>query len=271
MESLSTRCLQALQEKDCETKRRLTLRLRADWEAGLLHLDGDQAPIALPEPGRPDAPRLIAPTQLRQRKLSTPEGRAALIHAIAHIEFNAINLALDAAYRFRGMPPQYYGDWLLVAAEEALHFQLLREHLQGLGHDYGDFDAHNGLWELACRTEGDVLVRMALVPRLMEARGLDVTPGIQAKLRQVGDEAACAILDIIFRDEIGHVAIGNRWYRWCCEQRGVDPLATFRELLPLYHAPVPRPPFHWEARQRAGFSEMERRLIEELVSGHDPR
>ena len=165
--------------------------------------------------------------EVPRRSPFTPEGRAALLHAIAHIEFNAINLALDAAWRFAGMPRAYYLDWLRVAREEALHFRLLREHLRSLGHDYGDFDAHDGLWAMAEKTRDDVLARMALVPRTLEARGLDATPPMQAKLRRAGDARAVEILDIILRDEIGHVAIGNRWYRWLCARDGLDPRAHY--------------------------------------------
>ncbi|MBV8465152.1 MAG: ferritin-like domain-containing protein, partial [Burkholderiales bacterium] len=145
------------------------------WSAG--QLDTTSTPVAPPlQPGRPATPVLVAPQSLTPRKLGSIEGRAALVHAIAHIEFNAINLALDAACRFPAMPRDYYGDWIRVAAEEAGHFRLLNDHVNGLGYAYGDFPAHNGLWEMAEKTAGDVLARMALVPRLLEARGLDVTP-----------------------------------------------------------------------------------------------
>ncbi len=155
------------------------------------------------------------------------------------------------------MPADYYGDWLKVAAEEALHFSLLSAHLQTLGHAYGDFPAHDSLWEMAQKTAGDILARMALVPRTLEARGLDATPAVRAKLAQAGDLAAAQILDIILRDEIGHVAIGNRWYGWLCEQRGLDPLATYAQLAAAHKAPPLRGPFNLEARRRAGFTEDE--------------
>ena len=187
----------------------------------------------------------------------TTEGRAALLHAIAHIEFNAINLALDAVWRFAGMPRAFYADWLRVASEEALHFSLLREHLQSLGHDYGDFDAHDGLWTMAERTAGDVVARMALVPRTLEARGLDATPPLQAKLARAGDARAVAILDVILRDEIGHVAIGNRWYDWLCARDGIDPVAHYADLVRRHAAPRLRAPFNLEARRAAGFSAAE--------------
>jgi uncharacterized ferritin-like protein (DUF455 family) len=208
-------------------------------------------------PGQPAEPELVSPLSVKRRAMNTPEGRSILIHALAHIEFNAINLALDAIWRFAGLPPAYYADWLKVANEEAYHFTLLSQHLQSLGYAYGDFPAHNSLWEMAAKTENDVLARIALVPRTMEARGLDASPPVRAKLAQAGDMAAAAILDIILRDEIGHVAIGNHWYNWLCEQRGLEPIAAYAELAAQYKAPVMRGPFNMEARRAAGFSEHE--------------
>jgi len=220
-----------------------------------LALDPD-AQLQRPDgvPGRPERPRLLSALQVPNRSPFTLEGRAALIHAIAHIEFNAINLALDAVWRFAGMPRDFYLDWLRVAAEEAQHFGLLHEHLNNLGHQYGDFDAHDGLWTMAERTAEDVLARMALVPRTLEARGLDATPPLQAKLARAGDHRAVAILDIILREEIGHVEIGNRWYRHCCRLRGLDPVAIYPGLVLQYQAPRLRPPFNLAARGAAGFS-----------------
>lgn len=203
------------------------------------------------------------PRDVPKRGLGTLEGRAALLHALAHIEFNAVNLALDAIYHFRGMPQAYYADWLRVAQEEAYHFTLLRTYLQELGFDYGDFPAHNGLWEMALRTDHDVLIRMALVPRVLEARGLDVTPGIQARLKEVGDTRAMEILAIILRDEIGHVEVGNRWYRWCCEQRGIDPVPHFIALYREFVTPFGGPMNH-TARKAAGFTQEELDLLASL-------
>jgi uncharacterized ferritin-like protein (DUF455 family) len=220
----------------------------------------DLKPPALPLPGRPDRPALVPPMQVPHRSPYTNEGLAALLHAIAHIEFNAINLALDAVWRFPGMPPDYYRDWLRVADEEATHFTLLRTHLQSLGHDYGDFPAHDGLWEMCVKTQHDITARMALVPRTLEARGLDATPLIQARLRKVNTPAALRsveILDVILRDEIGHVAIGNRWYGWLCAQQGLEPLAHYRHLARTHSAPRLKPPFNETARRAAGFSQQE--------------
>jgi uncharacterized ferritin-like protein (DUF455 family) len=208
-------------------------------------------------PGRPALPRLVHPRDVPNRGAGTPAGRVALLHAIAHIEFNAIDLALDAVWRFAGMPADWYLDWASVASEEAKHFSLLAEELGRRGHRYGDFDAHDGLWEMALKTRDDPLPRMALVPRLMEARGLDVTPVIRRKLEQAGDAQACAILDVILRDEVGHVAIGNHWYAVLCRREGLEPDADWDRLARRYGASAPKAPFNVEARLRAGFTEAE--------------
>ena len=213
-------------------------------------------------PGRPAQPELVHPARAPKRGLGTDKGRAILLHAIAHIEFNAINLALDAAVRFTGMPDDYYYDWLQVAAEEALHFTLLNDHLATYGYRYGDFAAHNSLWELAERTQSDVLARMGLVPRINEARGLDVTPGIRDKLQRHGETRAAEILDIILADEVGHVAIGNKWFRHLCEERGLAPLSTFIRLMSEVRTPNIKPPINREARLRGGFTEEELTWLE---------
>ncbi|MFT7724331.1 MAG: ferritin-like domain-containing protein [Roseateles sp.] len=232
--------------------------------AQALHADAGPldpaAAIAGPDggvPGRPARPRLVAHTALKPPPLSTPAGVAALVHAIAHIEFNAINLALDICWRFAGLPTEFYRDWLRIASEEATHFTLLREHLRGLGFDYGDFDAHNALWDMAERTRHDVLARVALVPRTLEARGLDASPAVRAKLVGAGDRRAGEILDLILRDEIGHVAAGNRWFRFLCAQRGLEPLAAYAELAARHQAPRLRAPFNLAARRAAGFDDAE--------------
>lgn len=252
---LRHRALELLQLADPAEKAAAT---RALFDAVGWTIDAD---VALPEPpglpGRPVRPALVPPKDVPTRSPFTLEGRAALLHSIAHIEFNAINLALDAVWRFAGLPEGFYRDWLRVAAEESLHFTLLREHLNSLGHDYGDFAAHDGLWTMTARTAHDIVARMALVPRTLEARGLDATPPLQAKLARVGDDRAVAILEVILRDEIGHVAIGNRWYRFACERAGLDPIAIYPGLVDRYAAPKLRPPFNDAARRAAGFSEDE--------------
>ncbi|AHV92344.1 hypothetical protein D560_2456 [Bordetella holmesii ATCC 51541] len=213
-------------------------------------------------PGRPDRPELVPPAQVKQRSVRNEQGRAALLHALAHIEFNAINLALDVIWRFPGLPDQFYQDWLQVAREEAYHFDMLRVHLTSHGYDYGDLPAHGGLWEMAEKTRGDLLARLALVPRTLEARGLDASPLIRDKLAQAGDMRGAAILEIILRDEIGHVAIGNFWYRHCCVLQGRDPLTTYAELSAQYGAPRLRGPFNVPARRAAGFVDAEIEALE---------
>ena len=258
---LRAAALQNLLITDPSAKRAGVAQLAADAQSGKLslmvnrHLISDVMAVAIP--GRPQRPELVLPRLLKHRSMRTEEGRAALIHALAHIEFNAINLALDAICRFPEMPVAYYTDWLKVATEEAYHFDLLAQHLQTLGYVYGDFQAHGSMWEIAEKTRDDVLARMALVPRLLEARGLDATPSTRAKLAQAGDMQAAQILDIILRDEVGHVAIGNHWYSWLCAERGLEPVATFAALLAQYDAPKLRGPFNLEARRAAGFSEDE--------------
>ena len=217
----------------------------------------------IPIPGRPSKPELVSPKQLKHRKLNSERGRANLIHAITHIEFNAINLALDAVYRFQNMPTDFYTDWLQVASEEAYHFSLLKGRLEKMGFQYGDMLAHNGLWEMTVKTDHDVLVRMALVPRVLEARGLDVTPGMMERLEKVGDQETVDILTIILRDEIGHVAIGSKWFHYCCEKRSLNAEITFRELLIEYMGAPLRAPFHTEARLQAGFTQKE---MEQLIA-----
>lgn len=210
-----------------------------------------------PLPGRPERPLLVHPSQLKTRAVGTLEGRAGLVHALTHIEANAINLALDMVWRFAGMPTDFYRDWWRVAQEEALHFELLNAHLDQMGFAYGDFPAHDGLWDMAERTKSDVLARLALVPRTLEARGLDATPAVRNRLVSVGDRAAAKILDVILRDEIGHVAIGNRWYRYLCDARQLDPVSTYAALAQHYQAPQLKGPFNLTARRAAGFTEAE--------------
>jgi len=256
------RCLDC---NDPDEKVALTMQTFIALLAGELSLEASEAPLPFAEAGRPERPRLVPPRELSRRSPATPEGRIALLHAIAHIEFNAINLAWDAVYRFRGLPARYYFDWTRVAAEEAYHYRLLTVRLAESGSSYGDLDAHDGLWAAAARTAHDPLVRMALVPRVLEARGLDVTPGMIERLNKVGDSATVALLEIILRDEIGHVEIGTRWFHYLCAQRQLDTEQTFAELLETYMKGQVRPPFHYEARRRAGFSDNEMRHLEGMT------
>ena len=256
-QALAVLTIRAPAEKCAETAR-LTSILEALSEANIN--EGLVEPGHLP--GRPDLPLMAAPNQVQHRSMATIEGRAALIHSLAHIELNAVNLALDAIWRFPEMPAQYYLDWLSVARDEARHFNLLETHLKTLGFQYGDFTAHNGLWDMAESTKHDVLARMALVPRTLEARGLDASPQVRNKLVSAGDMKAAAIVSVILNDEVGHVFIGNHWYNWLCQQRGLDPLETFAALALKHKAPRMLSPLNLVARRAAGFSEEELTIMQ---------
>jgi uncharacterized ferritin-like protein (DUF455 family) len=250
-------CYAILASDNVATKLETAASLGAAARAGDLVIDrASDAPI-IDTPNRPALPELIPPQDVPRRGVGTPAGNAAFVHAIAHIEFNAIHLAVDACARFRDQPQTYYLDWIGVAAEEAYHFSLLAEILERRGFPYGSFPAHNGLWELAARTTDDVLARIALVPRITEARGLDVTPAIQERFATMGDTEVADALAIILNDEIGHVAIGNRWYRTICAERGLEPEAEFDRLVEAYRAPGIHPPLNRAARLAAGFTASE--------------
>ena len=246
-----------LMESDVERKIILTNALTEQFLQGGHDLESNLVVRSIAEPGHPVKPILVSPRELSKRSMHDAAGRAALVHSIAHIEFNAINLALDVVYRFRGQTRAFYADWLGVACEEAKHFRLLAAHLNKLGYAYGDFSGHNGLWEMAVATDYDVLVRMALVPRVMEAKGLDVTPGIMAKFEQAGDKSMVEILTTIQRDEVGHVEIGTRWYRYFCEQRGCEPLETFKQLIEKHMKGGLNGPYDTLRRKQAGFTDAE--------------
>lgn len=248
----------ALAETSSSRKVQLTSRLSEALHDDVSAVPNIDTQLALsPQMGRPEAPVLTQPRKVPHGSVLKPEGRGMLLHALAHIEFNAINLALDLIVRFKGMPVEFYLDWMKVAQEEAYHHSLLCDRLQDYGIRYGDYPAHDGLWQMAEKTKDSLLARLALVPRLLEARGLDVSPAIRQKLDEAGDKDSAAVLDIILRDEIGHVAIGNRWFNELCRQSGVDPLSAFEDCLERYMSPKPRSPFNFEARKQAGFSEAE--------------
>ncbi|MGD9021326.1 MAG: ferritin-like domain-containing protein [Lysobacterales bacterium] len=233
-------------------------------EAGEFELDPHVPVLSVRKAGRPDRPELVDPAQVKRRRLGSAEGRVALLHAIAHIEFNAINLALDAAHRFREMPRQFYIDWVSVAADEARHYRMLSMRLHALGHQYGDFPAHNGLWEMAQRTADDCMKRMALVPRVLEARGLDVTPGMIERLEAIGDLETSRILAVILEEEVRHVQLGSHWFHTCCDQRGLDREATYLGLIGEYFSGSIRGPFNIPARMQAGFTKREMDAISSL-------
>ncbi len=261
---LRTHALQALACAAIEEKLQMVERTPLDESIDV----NAQLSAPGPLPGREEKPLLVPPSQLEKRSMNTPTGRTIMLHAIAHIEFNAINLALDIVWRFAGLPEKFYRDWFRIAKEEVLHFRLIHEHLQTLGFQYGDFPAHHGLWEMADKTQDDILARLALVPRTLEARGLDVNRPIYNKLVQAGDHVAGKILDVILRDEIGHVAAGNNWYHYICQARGLEPIHTYAQLATQYNAPKMRGPFNLDARRAAGFTEAE--LTELDMLGQSP-
>jgi uncharacterized ferritin-like protein (DUF455 family) len=189
----------------------------------------------------------------RRRNFGSPAGRVALIHALAHIELNAVDLAWDIVARFsaESLPRQFFADWVGVAAEEAEHFALLDARLRTLGATYGDLPAHDGLWAAAAVTAHDLVARLAVVPLVLEARGLDVTPEMMRRLEHAGDHDSAAILERLYIDEIGHVAVGAHWFDWLCRERGLDPVATFHDRVERYFTGALKPPFNDWARGRA--------------------
>jgi len=265
LHAAAKRCLDATDPSD---KLRLTRDTWQAFQAGELRADpASPPPEPIGSPGRPAKPVLVDARKLPQRGLGSAEGRVALVHAVAHIEFNAINLAWDAVYRFRVKPDDYYRDWASCAHDEARHFAMLSERLTELGHAYGDFDAHDGLWQMAEKTADHDTARMALVPRVLEARGLDVTPGMIDRLRHLGDERTVAILEVILREEVAHVAAGTRWFQHCCERDGIEPVDTFFGLIREYMGVELRGPFNRAARGEAGFSGLELDRLIDMAAG----
>ena len=266
MLELRKTALAVLANTDVKSKLSQLAHLFDEYQVGLITLNlccsFDSQDLHLP--GRPARPDLVVPKFVPKRKMDTVEGRAILWHSLAHIEFNAMNLALDAIWRFPNMPRAYYEDWLRVAKEESYHFSLINAHLQSFGFSYGDFPAHNSLWEMVERTTDSVIARMALVPRTMEARGLDAVPEIRDRFQQIKDERAVEILETILHDEIGHVLVGNRWFNFLCAKDGLSPVMTYRELAEKYRAPTLRGPFNFDAREQAGFTSEELSLLETL-------
>jgi uncharacterized ferritin-like protein (DUF455 family) len=269
MPSLFDRAETLLLSTDVDTKVEVSLQAAADWRENRLDLRRSREPLPIDAVRLPDRPEQVEPRQLRKRKLTSEQGRIALLHAVAHIEFSAIQLAWDHLYRFSGMPEPYYGDWLGVAEDEARHFRIIRERLRTLGADYGDLPAHGGLWGLAKETAYDVLARMALLPRFMEARGLDVTPGIMQRLEVSGDPESVACLQVILDEEVGHVALGSRWFRWECARRGLAPEPTYFDLVERHLRGQIRGPFNDELRRRAGFSDDELAKLRRLGQADD--
>jgi len=262
--SLQEAASQCLMLANAADKVNLSYEIRKLWADGLLNIDNVTCANEQCTIGALQKPKLVPFNQLPKRSVKSKEGHAALIHSFAHIEYNAINIAWDAVYRFNNMPQEYYDDWSKIAAEEAYHFQLLRDYLLTLGYDYGSFVAHAGLWEMVEQTRYDVMVRMALVPRVLEARGLDVTPDIIQRFKHHKMDEAANILEIIYQDEIGHVGVGSKWFKVVCEQREIDCHDTFAELIERYAADKIRQPFNFDARQQAGFSQSEMEYLTRL-------
>jgi uncharacterized ferritin-like protein (DUF455 family) len=243
-------------------KTALTEQLAGQWFSGKLEWKDGETPLILNEPGRLEKPEIVLPKDLIKRKLGSEVGRAALIHSLAHIELTAVNLALDTIYRYRGLPKEYYDDWIQCAREEAGHFMMLRERLIEMGFDYGSFSAHNELWKMAVSTADDLMDRMGVVHRAFEARALDVIPSSLVKFERLNDTKMVKVLTVICNDEIGHVNSGTRWFRYRCEQENLDPDTTFFRLLEKYMGGSLAGPFNREARLKAGFSEQEMDYLE---------
>ncbi|MEM5472562.1 ferritin-like domain-containing protein [Hoeflea sp. AS60] len=242
--------------EDLTEKTTLAQEVAGRWHARRLSLRSPLDTLAPLRPGRPSKPELVPPTQVKRRSLHSPHGRIAMLHAIAHIELNAVDLALDIVARFATapMPQSFFDGWMQVAFEEAKHFNLIRQRLHLLDADYGDLPAHDGLWQAAHDTRNDLTARLAIVPLILEARGLDVTPSLRAKMREVGDHDTADVLDVIYEDEKKHVAVGAKWFRFICAREGKDPAETFRLLVRANFRGGLKPPFNDLARAAAGLT-----------------
>ncbi|KAF1858028.1 hypothetical protein Lal_00010544 [Lupinus albus] len=246
----------AVASADLDRKTALAQETATRWFERRLSLRSPLDPPLPERPGRPEKPELVPPTAVERRSLHTVKGRIALLHAIAHIELNAVDLALDivARYASEPVPHSFFDGWMQVAFEEAKHFRLVRDRLRSLGADYGDLPAHDGLWQAAHSTRNDLTARLAVVPLILEARGLDVTPSLQARMRETGDLESAAVLDVIYNDEKGHVAIGAKWFRFLCAREKKDPAATFKQLVRANFRGPLKPPFNDLARAEAGLT-----------------
>ncbi|MDO6565116.1 ferritin-like domain-containing protein [Amphritea sp. 1_MG-2023] len=267
LQNLYARTKEAFLTADPDLKIELTRQTVSRWNAGELEWQEGDAPEFLQQPGQLDKPEIVAPAEVNERKMSKEEGRAALIHALAHIELTAVNLALDSVHRYRHMPKAFYADWMQCAAEEANHFVALRGRLREMGYDYGSFKAHGELWSMAIDTADDMLERMGIVHRALEARALDVVPKAIQRFDQLGDNKMVDILSMIGNEEIGHVCSGTRWYHYQCQQRHLEPNQTFIDLLWKYMKGPLKGPLNYEARLKAGFSAEEMKMIEMMKQG----
>ena len=255
-ETLRSGAVAAIGSADLDAKTALTQEASRRWHKRTLSLRSRLDPPPPERPGRPERPELLPPRMVKKRKLNTLSGRIALLHAIAHIELNAIDLALDIVARFAAepVPRSFFDGWMQVAFEEAKHFRLIRERLRALGADYGDLPAHDGLWQAAHDTRNDLSARLAVVPLILEARGLDVTPSLQAKMRASGDIESADILQIIYDDEKKHVAVGAKWFRFLCHREGRNPAETFQKLVRANFRGQLKAPFNDVARAEAGLT-----------------
>lgn len=247
---------QAIAAADLDVKTAIAQETARRWFSRSLSLRSPlDSPVA-DRPGRPEKPELLPPSMIGKRNLNSVKSRIALLHALAHIELNATDLALDIVARFvtESMPQSFFDGWMQVAFEEAKHFLLVRGRLRDLGADYGDLPAHDGLWQAAHDTRNDLTARLAVVPLILEARGLDVTPSLQAKMRKTGDHETAAVLDIIYHDEKKHVAIGAKWFRFLCHRQKRNPADAFRQLVRANFRGQVKAPFNDMARAEAGLT-----------------
>ncbi|MGR9100138.1 MAG: ferritin-like domain-containing protein [Gammaproteobacteria bacterium] len=246
-----------LQSRDVETKLQVTFEAGALLRGGQLDYGSAGPPESIALTAFPEKPELLDPRDMPRRQFTTVEGKRAFFHAVGHIEFMAIHLAWDILYRFRGMPERYYREWLRVAEEEAQHFSLIRRHLIGMGMDYGDLPAHSGLWDVAVDTGDDLTARLALVPRYLEARGLDVTPAMIERFRAQNDRRSMEILTRILEDEVGHVQLGSRWFQYVCDCQKVDSEERYKMLISERLKGRRRGSLNRPLRKAAGFSDRE--------------
>lgn len=256
IDSLRGGATRAILAADLDLKTEIAQETARRWFARRLSIRSPLDPPLPERPGRPEKPELIPPTKVQRRSLHSLKGRVALLHAIAHIELNAIDLALDIVARFAGehIPNSFFDGWMQVAFEEAKHFRMVRDRLRDLGAEYGDLPAHDGLWQAAHDTRNSLTARLAVVPLILEARGLDVTPALQAKMREAGDMESAAVLDVIYEDEKGHVAVGAKWFRFLCAREKKDPAATFQALVRANFRGPLKAPFNNIARAEAGLT-----------------
>ncbi|WP_193179368.1 ferritin-like domain-containing protein [Nisaea sediminum] len=253
--TLAEAAVAVLETADPREKAKLGRAAVAAWREGAFQ--GIGSATAPERPGRPETPALRPPREVPKRKITgAPAGRIALLHALAHIELNAVDLSWDmiARYTDHGLPEGFYIDWMKVADDESKHFLMISDRLEELGSHYGALNAHDGLWQAATETAPDLLARLSIVPLVLEARGLDVTPAMIKKMREVGDDASAEILQVIFDDEITHVAVGKRWFDHVCDREGKPRIETWQHLVRTHFRGGVKPPFNVPARELAGFA-----------------